>query len=517
MPVAKPEVTATLRSAGVTAGLTPEVILVVGQQSGGTAITGALTENILDDNSWDTLYGAKSALATAIRRIRRRNGVTELDAIGIDDDGSGVDATGTFTISGAATADGTLIFYVGSKKFNSYTIAVSDTDTPTIIGDALAAAITADVNALVTAANAVGVVTLTAVNAGTYGNTIGMRVDGAVAGVGVALVGMASGATDPSLTGVFDVVGNKRYQGVIWQFDNDISVLTDFLDPRFNVTNNVLDGRGFVGTTDTFANHLTALGLLNSKSLSINTGALISKATHVGPAVLDVPFTKVAEFGGTRALRRTDGAVLGDLVIARSPRDSFGGPHTNSKPYFNTPFPDLLVPDVGDAFTEVEANQLRDAGGWVIDSNRPGTAVIAGEVVTTFKTDTAGNPDPTFGPLNFVDTSTAAREFIVNNTRAQYPQYRAASGQLIPQVDSANEASVAAFVSELNSQLGDLGLVNIGVGTVDGVQVDFDKLFRENLTVTLNTVTGKFTVAAKLFIVVQLRAVDYDLAIAFEV
>lgn len=517
MPIAQPEVTASLRAAGVTAGLTPEKLLFVGQQNAGTAVSGALTQNILADGSEDALFGADSPLAAAIRRARRRNGETQFDAIGLDDAGGGVDATGIILIGGAATEDGTLDVYVGSKKFNDYTIAVADLDDVTTIAAAIAAAINADTTVMVTAVPTLGSVALTAKNAGTIGNTIGLKVDGSVGGVTVAITAMASGASDPVLTGVFDVVGNERYQGIVWQFDQDLAELTDFLDPRFNVANNVLDGRGFVGITDTFANHLVTLAAENSKSLSINAGKLIDDADHRGPAILELPFVKVAEFAGTRALRRTDDAVLGDLVISRSTRDSFGGPWQNSKPYFNTPFPDLLVPDAGDSFSDVEIEQLLDAGGWVIDANRPFTAVIAGEVNTTYKTDSAGNPDPTFGFLNYVDTSTAAREYIVNNTRAKFPQFRAAGGALIPNSDSANEASLAAYVSELNADLGDLALVNTGVGSIDGVAVDYDKLFRENLTVSLNPVTGKFLVGAKLYIVVQFRGVTYDLAIAFEI
>lgn len=517
MPIAFPETTATIRAAGVTAGLTPEKLLFVGQMTTGTATSGDLQPNILVDGAEDTLFGPDSPIATAIRRARRRNGETQFDAIGLADNGAGTAASGEVAFTGTATEDGTLTVYVGSKKFNNYRITIAEGDTADDIGAALAGEITADSDGLVSAANTTGTVALTAVTAGTYGNTVGLKVEGTVGGITATLTAMSGGATDPVLTGVFDVVGSQRYQGIVWQFDQDLDEVTDFLDPRFNVSNNVLDGRAFVGSTDTFANHLTALGTLNSRSLSINTDKLIDETDHRGPAILDVPFTKVAEFAAIRALRRTDESVLGDLVISRSPRDSFGGPWQNSKPYANTPFPDLLVPDVGDSFTDVEIGQLKDAGGWVIDANRPFTAVIAGEVVTTYKTDSAGNPDVTFTFLNYVDTATAAREYIVNNTRAQYPQYRATGGALIPGVDSANEASVASFVAELYGDLGDLGLVNTGTGSVNGVAVDYDKLFRENLTVTLNPATGKFSVAAKLFIVVQLRGVTYDLAIAFEV
>lgn len=517
MPIAQPEVTASLRAAGVTAGLTPEKLLFVGQMNGGSATSGALVENILSDGAEDTYFGADSPLAAAIRRARRRNGVTQFDAIGLDDDGAATAATGAIVVSNAATEDGTLTVYVGSKKFNAYTIAVTSGDSATVVGDAIEAAITADTTCMVGAVNTTGTVALTANNAGTFGNTIGVKVEGTVGGLSVAITAMSGGATDPTLTGVLDVIGSARYQGIVWQFDGDTDEVSDFLDARFNVTNNVLDGRAFVGMTDTLANHLTTLGALNSKSLCVNVDKLIDETDHRGPAVLDIPFVKVAEFAAVRALRRTDDGVLGDLVISRSPLDAFGGPWQNSKPYFNTPFPDLLVPDSGDSFTDVEIEQLLDAGGWVIDANRPYTAVIAGEVVTTYKTDSAGNPDPTFGFLNYVDTSTACREYIVNNTRSKYPQYRATSGALIAGVDSANEASVAAYVGELYSALGDLGLVNTGVGSIDGEAVDFDKLFRESLTVSLNPVTGKFLVSANLYIVVQLRGVTYSLAVAFEV
>lgn len=514
-----PAVTGSLRSAGVTPGLTPEKILVVAQQGAtATAASGALTTNILNDGAEDALYDPDSPIATAIRRMRRRNQETQIDAIGIDDDGSAVDATGTFVITGPATEDGELIFYVGSEKFHEFKIAVSDTDTATTIGDALEAAITADGGVLVTAANVTGTVTLTAKAGGTFGNTIGMKIRGTVGGVAVALTAMASGATDPTLTSVFDVIGEERYQGIAWQFDQDLDVVKDFLDARFNVSNEIQDGRAFVGRADTQANILSELSPLNSQSLCMGYYALLNTAAHKGGNVLEVPFIGVSEFVGIRGLRRTEGSVLGDLVIARSSKDAFGGIGQNSKPYFNTPFFDQDVADVGTSFTELEIRQIEDAGGWVIDNNSARNTVIAGRVKTTRTTDAASNPDPTFGALNFVDTATAAREIFVNRTRAKYPQFRATAGQLIADFDSANNASVAAFASEVYADLADDALVINSVGEdSDGNTVDFGKAFKDNLTVTLNTVTGGFAVSAKLFIVNQLTGVVYDFAIALEI
>lgn len=511
-----PDVIAGLRSDGVTAGLTNEKVLFVGSMLAGSAVSGELQSNILADKAEDTLFLPDSPLANVIRRGRLVNGVTQFDAIGLVDNGAGAAATATVVFAGPATEAGTRNVSVGSEKYHNYTLAITNTMTATAMGDLLVTAITADANVLVTAANVTGTVTLTAKTKGTFGNTIPLKTRGSVAGAGVTLTAFTGGATDPVLTGVFDVIGEERYQAIVWQFEQDLTTLTDHLDPKFNPATGVEDGRGFVSITDTHSNLLTAGNAENSQSLSINGDLLINDTDHRGPAIVDIPFAKVAEFASIRALRRTDDASIGRYVVARSSGDSFGGMHLNSKPYANTPLFNIDVPDVGDSFTNTEEKQLKAAGIWVAKANSARNTVICGEVVTAYKTDLAGNPDPTFGFLNYVDTSSACREYIVNNTRSKYVQYRATGGALTPKGDSSNEASVAAFVAELYSELGDNSLVMTGTGTVNGVDVDYDKLFKDNLTVSLDIASGKYTIGAKLYIVVQARIFVYDLATAFE-
>ncbi len=518
MTVKLPFVSSTLLPASVKAGLNPQKILFVGQMtSAGTAVDGALVENIGNDNSWDALFGLDSMLASMLRAARKVNGATQFDAIALDD-AAGTNATGTITFTGPATEDGTLNVYVGSKKNHAYSIAVTDTETETAIASAVAAAITADTKAPADAVSALGVVTLTAVHDGTFGNTLGLAVEGTVGGVGTTVVAMASGATDPSLTSVFDVVGTTRYQAIVWPYSTDLSTLTDFLDPRFNIDNDILDGVGFVSITDTLSNQLATLGAENSESLSIHADKLeTALATYKGPSVLEIPVLKAAQFAAIRGLRLTEDASIGSFVITRSPRDAFGGAALASKPYFNTPFPDLELVNVGMGWTSAETAQLKVAGGWIIDNNRAGNEVIAGEVVTTYKTDAAGNPDPTFTFLNYVDTTSAIREYFVNNYRSRYAQFRLTAGALIRGRDSANANSLAAFAAELNSDLGspDFALTQTGTGIVNDVQVDFDRLFRDNVDVTLDLVAGKAIIAIKVYVIVQLRIILIPIQIAF--
>src|SRR5512139_1502480 len=213
----QPKVSVSIVPATQDVSNAPQRILFVGQKvAAGTATAGALVENILNDNSEDTLFGATSMLASMIRAAKRLNQTTQMDAISLADAGAGVAATGSVAVSGTATAAGVLTVRVGSYLNHSYSIAVAVGDTATVVGANIAAAITADTKSQVTAANVTGTVTFTAVNKGTLGNDLGIEVAGTVAGLTTVVTGMSGGATDPTLTGVFDVIANKRYQTIVW-------------------------------------------------------------------------------------------------------------------------------------------------------------------------------------------------------------------------------------------------------------------------------------------------------------
>ncbi|MDR2433242.1 MAG: hypothetical protein LBD47_01565 [Treponema sp.] len=74
-------------------------------------------------------------------------------------------AKGTFTLSVSAPQSGTLALYVAGKK---YGIPVQPTDTATLLGGRIAAAITADQACPVSADNVDGVITFTSKSAGPW-------------------------------------------------------------------------------------------------------------------------------------------------------------------------------------------------------------------------------------------------------------------------------------------------------------------------------------------------------------
>ena len=509
--VNQPDVTVNILAANTQVENTAQKVLFVGQKTvAGSAVSGALQTNIGNDNSWDTLSGVNSMGAGMIRDARKINKDVRFDAIFLDDAVAATPAVGTITITGTASETGSVIVSVGSERNHSYNIPVTINDTETVVGQAIADAITSDSEVPVTAANAVGVVTLTAVNGGTVGNSMGVKVEGEVAGIAFAVVAMSGGATDPDLTSVFDVIADQRYQTIVWPYVSDIATLKDFLDTRFNSTNIVLDGVGIVSAADTFANLVTLLDGLNSQSVAVHADELITEATYAGPALFELGYSVAAQFAAIRSLRLEVGTDISQFVITRNgARDSFGGPALASKPYFNTPLQYLPQIDIGKGFDRLEVETLGDSGGFVIGNNVSGTSSRAGEVLTTYKTDVAGNPDISFKYLNYVDTISNIREFYFNNLRNRFAQSRLTEGALIRGRDIANKALVEAFCTQLFTELSgdDFVLTQSGEESL--------QFFIKNLVVTLDLSTGTVTINMVIPIVTQLRTILATVQIAF--
>lgn len=506
----QPKATVSIVGATTAVENTEQKVLFVGQKtSAGTVPSGALVENV-GNNAQDALFGSNSMIAGMIRSAREQNGITRFDAIPLDDNASGVASTGAVVFSGTATTSGSIEITVGSDKNHKLDLVVALGDTATEIGDRFALLINSDDTILVSAVNTSGSVALTAINDGTMGNFIGLFYSGVVAGITTTLTAMSGGAGDPTLTGVFDAIGDNRYQGIVWPYFNSTDEVVSFLDARFNVDNKVLDGVAFTSSVDTFANHITRLNLLNSNALVDFVDTNVDDSDHKGPAQMEVPQVKAAQFVAIRALRLTDGASIGQFVLsANGPNDAFGGPALASKPYFNTPFPDLPLIATGKGFEDSEVEQLFDAGGSIIGNNISGNGSITGEVVTTYKNDAAGTKDISFKFLNYVDTPSGAREYFHNNLKARFAQTRLTEGDVIRGRDQANDLTIRAYCEKLYQDLSGPDFVLLEAGE------DALVFFKNNLNVTLDKSNGRVTITMIVPIVTQLREILATMKIAF--
>lgn len=214
-------------------------VLLIGQKLAAGTATADIPIICAKTDDAKGLFGIGSQLARMHEAYRANDSLAEIWCLPLAEPGAGVSATGTITITGPASAAGTLTVYIAGQKIQ---VAVANADTATTIAAALSTAINALTSLPVTSSPAVGVVTLTSRWKGLTGNDItvftnyGGQLAGEAlpAGVGAAVVAMASGTAAPVLTTAITNMGDDPYDFIVMPFTDTTSL--DALKTELNDT-----------------------------------------------------------------------------------------------------------------------------------------------------------------------------------------------------------------------------------------------------------------------------------------
>ncbi|TAN60477.1 MAG: phage tail protein, partial [Magnetospirillum sp.] len=175
--------------------------------------------------------GRGSLFAQMVKTAKKANRVNELWAILVDEPNAGVKAAGAITLTGPASAAGTIPLMVDGQLVQ---VGVAASDTAATIATAAIAAINANTDLSVTAAiDGVNTakVNITCRWKGAVGNGVDLRVGywrglAAPAGAGIAVTAFAGGAGVPDLTAAIDALAPKQYHHVITPFADSVTLHT---------------------------------------------------------------------------------------------------------------------------------------------------------------------------------------------------------------------------------------------------------------------------------------------------
>jgi len=510
-PQANPKLGIQLLAAGIITAFADRRDLIVGQLgSAGNATAGALSVDAqsMTEAELRTAFGTGDLYHSILSFRGGNGGYSPLDILPFAPEGGEAAATSIITITGPATADGVLQIQVVDGSRFSVSVAITNLDTATQIGNAIATALNGLSNAPFTAINALGTVTITASDIGAVANDYSIATSGGAAGVTVALTNWTGGGANPAITSLLDAISGRRYTGVLWPeyLQAEISTITDELDARFNSGSLILDGVAFHGRSETFANARAAVSTLNSQSLVVGGSNVVAG----NAAILQPASWVMAYFQGVRARRLTPNAPISDFIVAtNAPLDASGGPSLASLPYFNTPLGQVPVTLPANQFTSQEQGTLEDDGYTTYGVNTSGNNMIMGAVTTTWTTDAAGNANDSFHYLNYVDTGSACREIIQRTLSATYAQSRLTEGDLVPGRSIANAESIKSELLNIYRNLAELALTQSGRPA--------ESEFSSNTVVTVNLAARTATITGPLPIVTQLGRINYPLELAFTV
>ena len=510
-----PKINIQLLAAGLPQTIEGRRDLIIGQLgASATATSGALELNVQDLTLAQvaTKFGASTDLYYKIKNFRDGNDrVSQLDVIGLDPNGSGVAAASSIQVTGTATADSTLTVTVVDETEWSFDVSITSGDANTVVSAAINTAAGLLTAPVFTSGVSTDTVTFTAVDVGTIPNAYGLKIEGDTPGLTYTVTGWASGANDPTTTGVLDPISGIRYNGLHWPetWYSDIDTPIDVFDTRFNTANEIMDGVVFTGKTDTFANSKAAALAQNSQSLVLWGNAKLNLASIKGPAIMQPADWSCCYFMGVRSKRLSDGSLISSDVTTLAPLDAFGGIGLASLPYFNTPLRNAPITATTYLFDNTEQEELEESGFTAFGVNKANNLMITGPVVTTWTTDSSGSPNTSFLWLNNVDTASVCREYIFNNLFADFSQTRLTEGDLVAGISMTNAGDIKAKLLKYYKQLSAVGLVQAGS--------DAEKNFSQKTVVTVDLAAGSVTIYGPLTIVTAARRFDYSLSLSFSI
>ncbi len=356
--------------------------LIAGQLlAAGTATAGELVQ-VFGPSHAEELFGAGSQIATAIAAYRAIDSVGELWALPMADVGGATAASGSITVTGPASADGTIALLVGGR---SYTVAVTSGDTADDIAQDIADAITADTSAIVTAAfggAGTGDVDLEARNGGTTGNAISIAVDHYAttplpAGVSLSLPStsasglgwLTSGATDPAVADVLAAMGDELFDVLAQPWTTPAAL--------------VAWGTGYGDASGRWAWSRQVYGHV----LGGANGTVTALLALVPVATVNDPHLSIVDAGDAP----TPGWAFVAILAARAALSVAQDP---GAPLTGAVLTGAIAPRVGYRRTLAERQALLEGGISTVSVS--GSTVYVERVITTYREDAHGGEDTTF-------------------------------------------------------------------------------------------------------------------------
>lgn len=377
--------------------------LIIGQKtSSGSAAANSLHKATNADQVI-ALAGRGSMLHTMAKAWFANNSSTECWIGVLEDNSSGVAATGTITLTGPATAAGTLSLYVAGTLVE---VAVASGTTAAALGPLAAAAINAKTDLPVTAAagssGSEHIVTLTYRHKGLAGNAVDVRLnyqDGQAtpAGIAAAIVAMASGTTSPVLTTLIAAMGDSWYNIIAHPYTDatSLTALETELASRSGPMR-MIDGLAITSANGSQGTLSTLGDTRNSPH-----NCIISQPG-------ESPLTPPCEFAAAVA-----------AVVA------YYGQIDPARPFQTLPIAGVLAPAESDLFTNSERNLLLYDG--VSTSKVAAGGVVQIErICTTYQTNAAGSADTAFYDGTTMLTLMYARYSWRSRILTKFPRHKVA-------------------------------------------------------------------------------------------
>lgn len=429
--------------------------LIVGQRlAAGSVLTNTPVEVFSSDQA-ALYFGYGSIAHLMVLSALMTNPYLTLTVIALDDAGGSIAATQTLTITGPATAAGTLQLNIGDQNV---IVAIANGDTAANIATAINAQIAKQPNLPFTAGVAGAVVTLTAKNKGTLGSLIKTSTVVTATSVTAVLAAGVAGATDPVLATALATAFGAGHNIVVsaWNDTVNLTALRTHLDS----VSGPLEQRGAIGVyahTGTLAASTTLSGTINSGRI---TNALV-------PTAYENSYEIAASYG----------------ALIASEEDP-------ARPLNTLPLTGILANPLANRLSRTEQENALYNGVAPTEVG-PGDKVQIVRAVTTYILDAQGIPDISLLDLTTIRTLDYVRKAVRERISLRFPREK---------LSSRTAAKVRSEILDVLYKLEELEIVEQVDANKDGVIVERDSQDpnRLNARIPADVVNGLHVFAGRI-------------------
>jgi phage tail sheath gpL-like len=353
-----------------------------------------------------------------------------------------------------------LTLYIGNTKVE---IAITASDTAATIAAALKAEIDNNPDLPVTAAVAEAVVTLTARNKGLCGNDIGLGYKLTnTSGVTVTIVGMASGATNPSLTAVLATVFAHKFDVIVTPFNTQEDLTT--IETHLDSVSGPIEQRP--GTAVYGING--ALATATTLSGQINSGRILCAYLRYTSATLrkSMPYEIAAAMGAVMCFEEDPARPLNTLELKG-----------------------IAVPDIADRLSRTEQENLLYNGVTPIEVINETAQIV--RAISTYLQDAQGIDDISLLDITTIRTLDYVRKACRERIALRFPREK---------LSSKTPAKVKTELLDVLLKLQDLEIVEEVEANKTGLIVERDEqdVNRLNAKIPCDVVNGLHIFAGRI-------------------
>lgn len=376
----------------------PYKLLVLGQQNADATASPLTPVRITSADQAGDMFGRGSMLHNMFRLIKGANSYLETWTLPARDNSAGKKAAGTVTLTGRATASGTLYLYIDGQAVSC---AVTADEELSATATRLAAAVNAKTSLPVTAAAAEGVVTLTCRWPGETGNTLSAVVslygEDVPAGLTVTCAAFTGGSGDPDMDEVIAALGDEQWHGIVlpWTGKAGLAALGVELDRRWGpmVQKESITFTAFRGTHGETAD------------FGANSNSHLITCMGTGDAAPQAPYLWAA--------------VYGVVALASLETDP-------ARPLQTLALTGIIPPPLKDRWTMEERNLLLH-DGIATSMVQAGDIVAIEREVTMYQVNKWGEADPSYLDVTTPATLGYIRYATKSRITQKYPRHKLAS------------------------------------------------------------------------------------------